>query len=115
VVGAGQQRPHCAIGIYNQFVWVDPRKRTVIAKTAAFRRYAADLRAKSYRVGDCFALFRAIAEHKAIANESGGTKCRRDPFKECDYFRPSSSCDDAGRLRQQDLHRTMKSRLVRER
>jgi CubicO group peptidase (beta-lactamase class C family) len=53
---------YCAIGVYNQFVWVDPGTRTVIAQTAAFRGYAADLRAESYRVGDCFALFRAIAE-----------------------------------------------------
>jgi CubicO group peptidase (beta-lactamase class C family) len=52
----------CAIGVYNQFVCVDPATRTVIAQTAAFRRYAADLRAESYRVGDCLALFRAIAD-----------------------------------------------------
>jgi CubicO group peptidase (beta-lactamase class C family) len=53
---------YCAIGIYNQFVWVDPRTRTVIAKTSGFRRYAADLRPESYRTADHFALFRAIAD-----------------------------------------------------
>ena len=52
----------CAIGVYNQFVCVDPATGTVIAQTAAFRRYGADLRAESYRVGDCLALFRAIAD-----------------------------------------------------
>jgi CubicO group peptidase (beta-lactamase class C family) len=52
----------CAIGVYNQFVCVDPATRTVIAQTAAFRRYAADRQAESYRVADCLALFRAIAD-----------------------------------------------------
>jgi len=53
---------YTAIGVYNQFVWVDPRTHTVIAKTSAFRRYAADLQPQSYRVADHFALFRAIAD-----------------------------------------------------
>ena len=53
---------YCAIGVYNQFVWVDPGTRTVIAQTAAFRRYAVDLQPESYRTADCFALFRAIAD-----------------------------------------------------
>jgi CubicO group peptidase (beta-lactamase class C family) len=59
VVGNGA---YCAIGVYNQFVCVDPATRTVIAHTAAFRRYAADLRPESYRVGECLTLFRAIAD-----------------------------------------------------
>ena len=53
---------YTAIGVYNQFVWVDPAWRTVIAKTSAFRRYGADLQPQSYRVIDHFALFRAIAD-----------------------------------------------------
>lgn len=53
---------YTAIGVYNQFVWIDPASRTVIAKTSAFRRYAADLQPESYRVGDHLALFRAIAD-----------------------------------------------------
>ena len=53
---------YTAIGVYNQFVWVDPASRTVIAKTSAFRRYAADLQPESYRIADHFALFRAIAD-----------------------------------------------------
>ena len=51
----------CAIGVYNQFVWVDPSTRTVIAKTSAFRDYAVTAGMESYRVGDHFALFAAIA------------------------------------------------------
>jgi hypothetical protein len=53
---------YAAIGVYNQFIWIDPASRTVIAKTSAFRRYAADLQPESYRVSDHFALFRAIAD-----------------------------------------------------
>jgi len=53
---------YCAIGVYNQFVCVDPGTRTVVAQTAAFRRYGADRQPESYRVGDCLALFRAIAD-----------------------------------------------------
>ncbi|HEX3407005.1 MAG TPA: serine hydrolase, partial [Caulobacteraceae bacterium] len=52
----------CAIGVYNQFVWVGPASRTVIAKSSAFRRYGSSPRGKDYRVGDHFALFAAIAE-----------------------------------------------------
>jgi hypothetical protein len=51
----------CAMGIYNQFVWVDPASRTVIAKSSAFRRYGVDAQPESYRVADHLALFAAIA------------------------------------------------------
>ncbi|HLI65974.1 MAG TPA: serine hydrolase [Caulobacteraceae bacterium] len=53
---------YTAIGVYNQYVCVDPATRTVIAQTAAFRRYAADASAEFYRVGECLTLFRAIAD-----------------------------------------------------
>ena len=51
----------CAIGVYNQFVWVDPATRTVVAKSSAFRRYGSSPRVEDYRVGDHFAFFAAIA------------------------------------------------------
>jgi CubicO group peptidase (beta-lactamase class C family) len=51
-----------AIGVYNQFVWVDPPTRTVIAKTSAYRRYAESPEPECYRVADHFALFAAIAK-----------------------------------------------------
>jgi hypothetical protein len=50
----------CAMGVYNQFIWVNPVTRTVIAKTSAFRRYGSSSALESYRVGDHFALFVAI-------------------------------------------------------
>jgi CubicO group peptidase (beta-lactamase class C family) len=52
---------YSAIGVYNQFVWVDPATRTVVAKTSAFRRFASNAASESYRVADHFALFAAIA------------------------------------------------------
>ena len=52
---------YSAVGIYNQFVWVDPPTRTVIAKTSAFRGYAAAPVPEAYRSGDHLALFAAIA------------------------------------------------------
>jgi len=52
---------YSAVGIYNQFVWVDPPTRTVIAKTSAFRGYAAAPTPEAYRSGDHLALFAAIA------------------------------------------------------
>jgi CubicO group peptidase (beta-lactamase class C family) len=55
---------YSAIGVYNQFVWVDPATRTVIAKTSAFRGYAATPAAESYRAADHFALFAAIARKR---------------------------------------------------
>jgi CubicO group peptidase (beta-lactamase class C family) len=54
--------PYCAMGVYHQFIWVDPATRTVIAKSSAFRRYGSSPRLESYRVGDHFALLNAIAK-----------------------------------------------------
>ena len=51
----------CAIGVYNQFISVDPTTRTVIAKTGAFRRYGSTPQAQSYRVNEHGALFAAIS------------------------------------------------------
>jgi CubicO group peptidase (beta-lactamase class C family) len=52
--------PYCAMGVYNQFIWVDPASRTVIAKSSAFRRYGSSPALESYRVGDHFAFFAAV-------------------------------------------------------
>jgi CubicO group peptidase (beta-lactamase class C family) len=52
---------YSAIGIYGQFIYVDPAARLVIAKTSAFRDYGRSTRPEHYRTADHFALFRAIA------------------------------------------------------
>ncbi|MDR3500615.1 MAG: serine hydrolase [Parvibaculum sp.] len=54
--------PFSAIGIYNQFVYVDPAHDLVIAKTSANHTYGADTTDASYREHETFALFRAIAD-----------------------------------------------------
>jgi CubicO group peptidase (beta-lactamase class C family) len=57
----------CAMGVYNQFVWVDPATRTVIAKSSAFRRYGSSPRLEDYRVGDHFGFFGAIVDQARAA------------------------------------------------
>lgn len=52
----------CAIGIYNQFIYVDPARRVVIAKNSANRNYARSYDEAGYRELEHMALFRAIAE-----------------------------------------------------
>jgi CubicO group peptidase (beta-lactamase class C family) len=54
--------PYSAIGIYNQFVYVDPAHNLVIAKTSANHTYGSGTTDASYREHETFALFRAIAE-----------------------------------------------------
>jgi CubicO group peptidase (beta-lactamase class C family) len=57
-----------AIGVYNQFVWVDPASRTVIAKTSAFRRFASSLDPECYRIADHLALFSEIARARGATS-----------------------------------------------
>jgi CubicO group peptidase (beta-lactamase class C family) len=47
---------YVAMGIYHQFIYVDPSARMVVAKTSAFRDYG-----RSYRTVEHLALFRAMA------------------------------------------------------
>ncbi len=56
-----ERGPFCAMGIYNQFVWVDPASEVVIAKLSANRSYAAGGLLENSREPEHFALFRAIA------------------------------------------------------
>jgi len=51
---------YSAIGIYGQFIYVDPAARVVIAKTSAFREYGRSAKPENYLTADHFALFRAI-------------------------------------------------------
>ena len=50
-----------AIGIYNQYVWVDPTRRLVIAKASANRHYGRSFDEAGYRDQEHMALFSAIA------------------------------------------------------
>lgn len=49
---------YLAVGIYNQFIWVYPKKRIVIAKTSAYANYTNDYESEPRTV----AFFRAIAD-----------------------------------------------------
>ena len=67
-MGYGYQRwlpdgsgAYCAMGVYNQFIWVDPASRTVIAKSSAFRQCGSRPDLESCCVGDHFAMLTAIA------------------------------------------------------
>lgn len=51
---------YLAIGVYGQFVYVDPKRRIVIAKTSAYPDYNLDGADKEL---ETIALFRAIAKH----------------------------------------------------
>jgi CubicO group peptidase (beta-lactamase class C family) len=53
---------YSAIGIYNQFVYVDPARRVVIAKNSANRNYARSYDEAGYRELEHMALFRTLAE-----------------------------------------------------
>jgi len=53
---------YSAIGIYNQFIYVDPVRRVVIAKNSANRSYARSYDEAGYRELEHMALFAAIAD-----------------------------------------------------
>ncbi len=56
----GDASDYSAIGIYNQFVYVDPEAAAVIVKLSAYRRYASSHAADAYLEAETFSLFRAI-------------------------------------------------------
>ena len=55
---------YLAIGVYGQFVYVDPKRKIVIAKTSAYPDYNIDGADKEL---ETIALFRAIARHLATS------------------------------------------------
>lgn len=57
----GGQGDFSAIGVYNQFIYVNPAKHTVIVKLSASRHYADSNDESSWREHETIELFRAIA------------------------------------------------------
>jgi CubicO group peptidase (beta-lactamase class C family) len=51
---------YCAMGIYNQFVYVDPEREVVVVKLSANRHYASSGELSSFREPEHFAFFRAL-------------------------------------------------------
>ena len=58
--GDGDPGDFSAIGVYNQFVYVSPKNRTVVVKLSANTRYGQTNGEESDRESETFALFRAI-------------------------------------------------------
>lgn len=54
--------PYSAIGIYNQFIYVDPARDLVIAKTSANRTYGETNTEENFREFETVALFDAIGD-----------------------------------------------------
>jgi CubicO group peptidase (beta-lactamase class C family) len=52
---------YSAIGIYNQFIYINPSARMVIAKTSAFRDFARSSKPEHSRTAEHLALFRDMA------------------------------------------------------
>ena len=60
--------PYAAVGIYNQFIYVDPAHDLVIVKTSANSDYGQTNDETSWREDETVALFEAIAETAGTAN-----------------------------------------------
>lgn len=58
----GDEGEYSGIGVYNQFVYVNPADDVVIVKLSANSDYAVDLEESSYREYETFHLFREIAD-----------------------------------------------------
>lgn len=59
----GTEGEYSAIGVYNQFVYVNPTRGMTIVKLSANRNYGATNDESSYREHETIALFRAICKH----------------------------------------------------
>lgn len=65
-LGPGERGDYSAIGVYNQFVYVDPDTNVVIVKLSANRAYGTTTDESSYREAETLAFLRAVADHVAI-------------------------------------------------
>ncbi|MGH0033832.1 MAG: serine hydrolase domain-containing protein [Myxococcota bacterium] len=60
-IPAGDEGEFSAIGVYNQFIFVNPSRDLVVVKLSAFSDYATSLDESAYREVESFEFFRAIA------------------------------------------------------
>lgn len=61
-IPAGERDEFSAIGVYNQFVYVDPASHSVIVKLSANRAYGTSSEESTNREGETLAFLRAIVE-----------------------------------------------------
>jgi CubicO group peptidase (beta-lactamase class C family) len=59
----GDRGEFSAIGVYNQFVYVDPTARTTIVKLSANRTYGTSIEEAANREAETIAFLRAVARH----------------------------------------------------
>lgn len=59
-IPAGDQGEYAAIGVYNQFIYVNPTRDLVIVKLSAYSDYATSLEESAYREIETIEFFRAI-------------------------------------------------------
>lgn len=62
--GFGDTQDYAAIGVYNQYIYVNPRDRTVIVKLSANSNYGRTNDDRSWRSYDHMAFFRTLAKLK---------------------------------------------------
>jgi CubicO group peptidase (beta-lactamase class C family) len=62
-IPAGDRGEFSAIGVYNQFVYVDPASNTTIVKLSANRRYGTSTEESTNREMETIAFLQAIAQH----------------------------------------------------
>lgn len=58
----GEEGEFAAIGVYNQFIYVNPSRNLVIVKLSAFSSYASSPDEDGYREFETIELFRAIGK-----------------------------------------------------
>jgi CubicO group peptidase (beta-lactamase class C family) len=58
----GDEGEFSAVGVYNQFIYVNPAKNTVIVKLSANSNYATSLEESAYRETETIEFFRTIAD-----------------------------------------------------
>jgi len=62
-IPAGDRGEFTAIGVYNQFIYIDPVSSTTIVKLSANRRYGTTTEESTNREMETLAFLRAIAQH----------------------------------------------------
>jgi CubicO group peptidase (beta-lactamase class C family) len=56
----GDEGEYTAIGVYNQFIYVNPARALVVVKLSAYSDYASSLEESAYRENETIEFFRAI-------------------------------------------------------
>jgi CubicO group peptidase (beta-lactamase class C family) len=72
-IPAGDEGEYTAIGVYNQFIYVNPSREVVIVKLSAFSDYATSLDDSAYREIETIEFFRTIGEQLRLSERQGRT------------------------------------------